>query len=126
MRTLYFLACIGLLIPGLAFADQSIAGKWRANLGSNVVIDMNVAPDGNWDSQTVQNGSIVARMSGTYQQTRKSGTTGNVVFAPTQAQTTAQHGAATAERDVYSLTSHGQVLRLTSGGDTMVFHKQAQ
>lgn len=126
MRVPYVLACIALLIPSLAFADQSIAGKWRANLASHVTIEMNVSPDGNWDSQTLQNGSSIARMSGTYRQTRKSGTTGTLVFTPTQAQTTAQHGATTVERDVYSLSNHGQVMRLTSGGDTMVFHKQAQ
>ena len=113
-------------MPILASADQSIAGKWRASLGSNVAINMNLSPEGNWDSHTFQNGSVIAKMSRTYQQTRKSGITGNLVFTPAQAQTTAQHGAATVERDVYSLTNHGQVLRLTSGGDTMVFHKQAQ
>jgi hypothetical protein len=123
MRTV-LLAGIALLTPGLAFADQSVAGQWKAELGSNVAIVMNVTADGKWESETSQNGSVVAKMTGTYRQTKRSQTSGNLVFTPTQEQTGQQHGAPTVEYDAYQLAESGNVLRLTSSGDTMVFHKQ--
>jgi len=46
------------------------------------------------------------------------------VFTPINSQTAAQHGAPDVEHDRYQLTDHGQVMRLTSGKDTMVFRKQ--
>ena len=115
----------GLLVfPHLAFADATVAGRWQADLGSNVKIAMDVSEDGNWSSQTMQGDQVVSTMSGTYRQTIKSKTSGILVFTPTKAQTSAQHGAPTVERDTYAVSSDGQVMKLTSGGDTMVFHKQ--
>lgn len=106
------------------FADESVAGKWMAHLGSNVSVTMNVTPDGKWDSATAKNGSTVAQMSGTYQQQATSPTHGMLVFTPTKSQVTSQHGAAEVENDLYELTDGGQVMHVTSGGDTMTFHKQ--
>ena len=120
-----FLLFAGLLaIPHLALADATVAGQWEADLGSNVKIAMNVSEDGNWSSQTVQGNDVVAKMSGTYRQAAKSKSSGTLVFTPTSAQATAQHGAPSVERDTYTVSHDGQVLRLTSGRDTMVFHKQ--
>lgn len=113
-----------LSIPGFAFADETVAGKWLAHLGSNVSVTMNVTPDGKWDSATARNGGKVAQMSGTYQQQTMSPTHGMLVFTPTQSQVTSQHGAAEVENDLYEMTDSGQVMHLTSGGDTMTFHKQ--
>jgi hypothetical protein len=118
------LASMALLLPSLAYADEHIAGQWRADLGSKVVIHMNVTPDGRWDSQTAQNGQVVAKLDGKYEQTPTTSSSGSIVFTPTQAQTSKEHGAATVERDKYRLSQDGKTLRLTSGGDTMVFHKQ--
>jgi hypothetical protein len=113
-----------LVVPHLAFADATVAGRWEADLGSNVKIAMDVSEDGNWSSQTVQGDQTVASMSGTYRQTPKSKTSGMLVFTPTKTKTTAQHGAASVERDTYTVSPDGQQMKLTSGGDTMVFHKQ--
>jgi uncharacterized protein YidB (DUF937 family) len=107
-----------------AFADETVAGKWLAHLGSNVAVTMNVTPDGKWDSATTKNGNKLAQMAGTYQQQVTSPTHGMLVFTPTQAQVTSQHGAAEVENDLYEVTDNGQVMHLTSGGDTMTFHKQ--
>ena len=107
-----------------AFADDTVAGKWLAHLGSNVSVTMNVTPDGKWDSTTAKNGNKLAAMSGTYQQQVTSPTHGMLVFTPTQSQVTSQHGAAEVENDLYELTDNGQVMHMTSGGDTMTFHKQ--
>lgn len=119
-----FLLAAALLVPAAAWADQSVAGKWKADLGSHVTIVMDVDAHGHWDSETTQNEAVVARMDGTYRQTKRSATTGNLAFVPTKSQVTQQHGAPTVEHDRYRLTNDGHVLRLTSGGDTMVFHKQ--
>ena len=113
-----------LVVPYLAFADATVAGRWEADLGSHVKIAMDVSEDGNWSSQTTQSDRVVATMSGTYRQTTRSKTSGILVFTPTSAQTTAQHGAPSIERDTYAVSADGKVMRLTSGGDTMVFHKQ--
>lgn len=117
---------LALLAPTLAFADETVAGQWRANVGhagqQPITIDMTVSPDGKWDSQTNQGNKPVAKMSGTYQQTTKSDTSGTLVFTPTQGH--AQQGEPKVERDTYRITNDGRTLRLTSMGDTMVFHKQ--
>ena len=113
-----------LLVPHLAFADATVAGRWQADLGSNVKIAMDVSENGSWSSQTMQGDQVVATMSGTYRQTAKSKTSGTLVFTPTKAQTTAKHGAPSVERDSYTVSADGQEMRLTSNGDTMVFHKQ--
>jgi hypothetical protein len=115
---------IALTIPSLTRADEAVAGNWKARLGSNVSITMDVSPDGTWSSQTAKGDSVVAQMSGTYEQKRNSPTSGNLVFTPTNSQTAAQGGAPAVERDRYQLTNSGQVMRLTSGSDTMVFRKQ--
>jgi hypothetical protein len=123
MRSVLLIAA-ALLVPAAAWADQSVAGKWKADLGSHVTIEMDVDAHGHWGSETTQNKAVVAKMDGTYHQTKRSATTGNLVFTPTRSQVTQQHGAPTVEHDSYRLTADGHVLRLTSGGDTMVFHKQ--
>ena len=115
---------IVLTIPTLTRADEAVAGNWKAQLGSNVSITMDVSSDGKWSSQTAKGDSVVAQMSGTYDQKSNSPTSGNLVFTPINSQTAAQHGAPDVEHDRYQLTDHGQVMRLTSGKDTMVFRKQ--
>ena len=122
MRTL--ILAVLLAVPHLAFADATVAGQWEADLGGNVKIAMDVSEDGKWTSQTVEDSQVVATMSGTYRQTTKSKASGILVFTPTSAQTTTQHGAAAVERDTYTMSNSGQVMKLTSGRDTMVFHKQ--
>lgn len=116
------LLVVALAMP--AFADETVAGKWLAHLGSNVSVTMNVTPDGKWDSATAKNGTKLAQMAGTYEQQTTSPTHGMLVFTPTQSQVTSQHGAAEVEHDLYEVTDNGQVMHLTSGGDTMTFHKQ--
>jgi hypothetical protein len=110
--------------PGTAFADASVAGQWEADLGDNVKIAMDVLADGHWSSQTVQGDKVIATMSGTYTQTKKNGTSGNIVFKPTKSQASAQHGAPAIEHDAYSLQKDSQVLRLVANGDVMEFHRQ--
>lgn len=112
--------------PMLAMADESISGQWRANLGHDVIIAMDVLADGYWTSQTVENNKVVAEMAGSYEQKKSSDTTGTLVFTPVKAKTTKEHGAAQVERDKYTLEQGGKVLRLVSGkNEPMVFHKQA-
>lgn len=108
------------------FADETVAGKWKADLGSHMSVLMNVAPDGKWDSVTAKENDLIAQMSGTYEQQTKTPTTGMLVFTPTKSSVTSQHGSVDAEHDRYQLSGDGQTLRLTSGGDTMIFHKQQQ
>lgn len=107
-----------------ARADATVAGQWNAHLGSRVTVGMDVSPDGHWSSETRQAGKVVAQMSGTYEQTAKSPTSGTLVFTPTTGEANAQHGAPEVEHDTYHIASRGKVMRLTSGGDTMVFHKK--
>ena len=113
-----------LLSSGVAFADASVAGDWHANVGSGVTINMNVTQDGNWSSETSQNNRVVRRMKGTYQQTPTDHNAGTIVFTPTEA-SVQQGGDAQPETDQYRLAQNGNQLRLTSGGDTMVFQKRA-
>lgn len=121
-----FLVALFVFTPMLAMADESISGQWRANLGHDVIIAMDVLADGYWTSQTVENNKVVAEMAGTYDQKKTSATAGTLVFTPVKAKTTEQHGAAEVEHDNYTLEQRGKVLRLVSGkSDPMVFHKQA-
>ena len=106
------------------FADESVAGRWKADLGSHLSIMMNVTPDGKWDSVTAKGDDTIAKMSGTYDQQTASPTAGMIVFTPTKSAVTTQHPAAEVEHDRYQITNDGNQLRLTSGGDTMLFHKQ--
>jgi hypothetical protein len=114
-----------LAVPTLASADQSIAGQWQADLGHNVMIAMDVLADGHWASETVQSNKVVAQMAGTYDQRKQGETTGTLVFTPVKSSTSAEHGKAQVETDRYALEQNGRVLRLTTGKDAMVFHKQA-
>jgi hypothetical protein len=114
------LAAAVMLLPAIAFADETVAGNWRANLGQGVRIDMQVSPDGKWQSETWQHGRKVREMTGTYTQTPPSGGhPGRLVFTPTSASS----GAEEVEKDTYRLTHNGEELNLTSGGDTMHFKK---
>jgi hypothetical protein len=115
----------GLLLawPTLAFADASVAGYWIADLNDGVTIEMNVEPDGQWNSETTKNKETIAEMAGYYRQTVASATSGTLVFTPSQSHVTVAHGAPTVEHDTYKLSADGQVLDLTASGDTMEFHK---
>jgi len=114
----------GLLFAPMAWADQSIAGQWQANLGHKVIIAMDVLADGHWASQTVQDNKVVAELAGTYEQKPESDTTGTLVFTPIKSKTAAEHGAAQVAADRYALEQNNRVLRLTTGKDVMEFHKQ--
>ncbi len=120
----FIVAALLSLATTAAFADASVAGHWKANAGGNVTIDMQVMPDGKWNSETRQGNEMVRRMTGTYTQRPPSGNgTGEMVFTPTSASASKKQVAT--ERDSYTISQDGQELRLTSGGDTMVFQKQA-
>jgi hypothetical protein len=125
MMRAVMLACLFLLSPALAFADASVAGQWEADLGDNVKIAMDVLADGHWHSQTVKDNTVVATMSGTYRQSKKTPKSGSLVFTPVNSKVSAQHGAPKVEHDSYTLSDDRQVLRLTTGGDTMQFTKQS-
>jgi hypothetical protein len=115
---------IGLTVfPGFAFADASVAGYWAADLGDRVTIEMNLGEDGQWNSTTAKANETIAEMAGKYQQQVQSPTSGRLIFVPSQAHVTSQHGAPKIEHDVYRLSSDGRVLSLTASGDTMEFHK---
>jgi Tfp pilus assembly protein PilV len=113
------------LAPGLARADEAIAGQWQADMGQGVAIVMDVIADGNWFSTTVQDGKVVAELAGTYTQAKKNDATGHLVFTPLKAFTKGEHGPAVVEDDEYTLSKNGAVLTLVSVKDTMEFHKQA-
>ncbi|HET6307149.1 MAG TPA: hypothetical protein VFG12_08185 [Rhodopila sp.] len=110
--------------PALAWADASIAGAWQADMGHGVIITMDILVDGHWNSETVQNNKVVAQMWGTYEQSPTDNTSGKLVFTPVKSKTSEEHGAATTEEDNYTLQKHGNVLRLVSDKQTMVFNKQ--
>lgn len=126
MRAAVLVALALIASPGLAFADKSVAGNWTADLGEHegkaVSIVMSVTEDGNWASKTIQGDQSIAAMSGTYKQTTTSPTSGTLVFTPTKAETSTEHGTAEVETDQYTVGDG--TLNLTSDGDTMVFHKQ--
>jgi hypothetical protein len=119
------LAAIVMFAPAVAKADESISGQWRANLGHNVIIVMDVLSDGRWASQTVQDDKVVAEMAGTYEQKPSNRVRGSIVFTPVKSKVSQEHGAATVETDRYTLENGGSVLRLvTNKNDQMVFRKQ--
>ena len=125
MRALILAAAFSLATATVALADESVAGHWKADVGDNVTMDMTVTPNGKWSSETHQGNQTVRRMSGTYTQKQPSGDKpGELVFKPTKA--AGGNRRATTERDSYTIANDGQELRLTSGGDTMVFQKQGQ
>ena len=121
MRALILAAALSVAAGASAFADESIAGKWRANLGSGVTINMNVTPDNGWTSETRQKNELVRRMKGTYKQMPAENGTGTLIFTPTQSDV--KTGKVDVETDQYELASNGRQLKLTSNGDTMVFEK---
>jgi uncharacterized protein (DUF2147 family) len=121
MRTLALAAAFSVAALAPALADESVAGKWHADLGGAVTIDMTVDANGAWSSETQQNAKVVRQMKGTYKQTASNNGTGTLVFKPTQA--TVKSGKVTVETDRYELASDGKELKLTSDGDTMVFEK---
>jgi hypothetical protein len=123
MQRLLFTAILA-MCPMLAMADESISGQWRADQGHGVLIVMDILVDGHWFSQTVQNDKVVAELAGTYDQTKTNNATGKLVFTPVTAKTSAEHGAAKVEKDEYTLSGDGKVLRLVTDGQSMNFHKQ--
>lgn len=127
-RRALLLGAAAALLPTLAFADDRLAGQWRAEVGKDAFISMAILADGFWTSETVHKKKVVAEMAGTYKQTNKNGKSGTLVFTPTPAKTkvSKEHGAAVVETDNYSLQNGGKVLKLTTVGtnDVMVFHKQ--
>jgi hypothetical protein len=114
------------LYPFLALADASVAGHWKADLGDNVRIEMNVSPDGRWSSETAKSDTPIAQMEGTYRQKVKSPTSGDLTFIPMKAHVTSRHGTPKVEHDTYQLSDNGEALNLTSAGDTLEFHKQSR
>lgn len=122
MRALMLAAVASLAMNVAAIADENVAGAWHANLGSGVTINMKISPDGGWNSETLQHNQVVRQMSGTYQQRPSNGETGTLVFVPTKE--SAKTGAVQTEVDKYELAQDRRQLKLTSGGDTMVFEKQ--
>ena len=123
MRALLLAAVFSITAGAMALADDNVSGAWRMDLGSDVVINMNVKPDGAWSSETLQKNKVVRQMQGTYKQKPATDGTGTLVFTPTQSKV--QGGKkAQVETDKYELGSDGKQLKLTSGGDTMVFEKQ--
>jgi hypothetical protein len=121
LRALIIAAAFSVAICAAALADETVSGDWHANLGGDVAINMNVAPDGGWSSETLHKSQIVRKMSGTYKQMTSGNGTGTLVFTPTQA--TAKSGKVETETDKYELAEGGKQLKLTSSGDTIVFEK---
>ena len=72
MRRMLLLAAVFGLASS-AWADQTIAGPWQADMGHGVIIAMDIIADGHWSSQTVQGDKVVAEMAGTYGQKKTSG-----------------------------------------------------
>jgi len=125
-RRALLLAATAGFVPSLAMADESISGQWQAHLPGNVIVAMDVLEDGSWTSENVQNDKVVARMAGTYEQTKTNAKSGTLVFTPVKSKVSEEHGAATVEADKYSLEHRGTVLRLVSAnGDVMMFRRQA-
>ena len=122
MRALFLAGFLSVALGAAAFADESVAGDWLADLGGGVTITMNVKADGSWSSETRQKNQVVRQMKGTYKQTPAKDGAGTLIFTPTQA--TVKKGKVQVETDKYELAGDGKVLKLTSDGDTMVFQKQ--
>jgi len=125
-RRALLLAATAAFVPSLAEADESISGQWQAHLPDNVIVAMDVLGDGSWTSENVQNNKVVAQMAGTYEQKKINAKSGTLVFTPVKSKVSEEHGAAKVETDKYSLENRGTELHLvSSGGDVMVFKKQA-
>jgi hypothetical protein len=121
-------AALVLCIPSLAFADKSVEGNWKADLGQHdgkdVSIIMSVVADGEWASKTMQGDEPIAAMSGTYTQTTETPKKGKLVFKPDEFSNSAEHPETNVETDDYELSDDILTLKATTGGDPMVFHKQ--
>jgi hypothetical protein len=119
-------AAIAMCLPNFAFADKSVEGNWKADLGRHdgkeVSIIMSVAADGQWASKTMQGDEPIAAMSGTYTQTTETPKKGKLVFTPDEATTGAEHPEANIETDEYELSDGILTLTATTGGEPMVFH----
>ncbi len=122
MRALFFAALFSMTIGAAAVADENVSGKWRANVGGGVIINMNVTADGEWSSETLQRNRVVRQMKGTYKQTPSNEGSGTIVFTPTQS--SVKSGEVEPENDQYEMANKGRQMKLTSDGDTMVFNKQ--
>lgn len=122
MRRFFYLVLFTCAINGVAFADESVSGKWRAKLDDGVTINMVVKPDGAWSSETFHKKQVVRQMQGTYKQTPSSTEAGTIVFVPTKYHV--KTGAVGTETDQYEIAEGGKQLKLTSDGDTMVFEKR--
>ena len=122
MRSILLAFFLSVAVSGIALADATVAGDWRADLGQGVRIDMNVTSSGGWSSETKQGNQIVRRMHGTYKQSQAGDRSGTLVFTPIG--TSAENGNDKVETDQYQMAESGRELRLTSEGDTMVFKKQ--
>ena len=117
------------LLPSLSLADETVAGKWRADLGSNVTIMMTVTPDERWSSQTLKGNTVVEATEGTYQQNKNSATSGMLVFTTIKATTARQQRgfqeiARPVEDTAYELINNGHVMQMRYGSGFFVFHKQ--
>jgi hypothetical protein len=121
LRALFYAVLLSTAVSAVALADESVSGKWRSNEEGGVVINMNVSPDGNWSSETLQRKKVVRQMRGTYKQTQDTDHTGTLVFTPTKA--TVKSGKVEVETDQYELADGGKQLKLTADGDTWVFEK---
>jgi hypothetical protein len=119
LRALISAAVLTIMLGSAAMADPSVAGSWHATLGSGVTMTMNVSPDGAWTSETRQNNKVVRQLRGEYKQILGDNDTGTLIFTPTKA--SAATGDVHTETDHYQLVRHGNQLKLTSDGDTMVF-----
>jgi hypothetical protein len=122
LRAILFASVLSVALSGAALADRSVAGDWHANLGDGIGIDMNIAPDGRWSSETVQHDHVVRQMKGEYRQTHGKRDAGTLFFTPTQS----SGGKAQRETDTYRLSDNGNTMRLTSEGDTMTFERRQQ
>jgi hypothetical protein len=122
MRALILAGLLAAFSPAVAIADETISGQWRTDLSHGVLINMDVLADGHWASQTIQDNKVVAEMAGTYQQTATDNSNGKIVWTPLKSKTSAKHGAAKVEEDTYQLENGGKILKLTTKGQTMVFH----
>ena len=94
---------IGLMftvIPGLALADESVAGQWQADMGLAVHRD-GCDRDGHWFTPRCS-GRVVAELACTYTQTKTNDATGRMVFTPVKSREKQEHGPAKVEDDDYT------------------------
>src|SRR6516225_994067 len=105
------------LLPRLTLADETVAVKWRADLGFNVTIMMTVTPDNRWSSQTVKGNTVVEETEGTYRQNKNSATSGMLVFTTTKATSATQQRSfqeitRPVEDTSYQMIDNGQAMKM--------------